>query len=474
MTNANAKRVAVIGGGLSGLVAAFELRHKSPDLEVVLYESSDHTGGVIQTEYRDDFLLEYGADSFSVQPAGAIELCEDLGIADRLISPLDQYRRALILRGDRLIPVPEGFALLRPTDLRSVFFSPLFSMRGRLRLLAEMFVRRKSDDDDESLESFALRRFGREAFDRLIQPLVAGIYTADASQLSMKATMPQFVELERKHGGMIRATRALSRSQNDQASRSASGARYAQFRSFPRGMTELFEALRETIGPSSIRTSSRVHSLRRNESGNWIVRADGGSEERYDAIVTALPSGAASRLLADASEAASQELSQISYASSALVLLGVPKRNVRHPLDAFGMVVPSAEQREIIAASFSSRKFPGRAPDDHHLIRVFIGGAMQSDLLRRSDDELIETAISELSFLIGLSGRPTLQHIARWTGAMPQYHIGHCERRERIESAIRELPGLELAGNALHGVGIAFCINTARAAANRIVNHLQR
>ncbi|WP_417745008.1 protoporphyrinogen oxidase [Rosistilla oblonga] len=464
-------RVAVIGGGISGLVAAFDLRHRHPEWDVVLYEASDRVGGVIRTLRQDDFLLEFGADSFSVQPPGAIQLCRDLGIEDRLVDPLEANRRAFILHAGKLVPVPEGFALLRPTDLKKLLASPLLSIPGRLRLVAEAFIRGKSDDSDESLQSFAIRRFGREAFDRLIQPLVAGIYTADASKLSMQATMPQFVALETEHGGMVRATRALQKQSKDDAARSASGARYAQFRSLPGGMGELFDTLVDRIGESNIRRGQRIASLQQ-AGDSWNIESDRGEAASYDAVIVALPGPAASTLLRPLAQEAAEELAEIPYASSALVLLGVGKDQVAHPLDGFGMVVPAIEKREIIAASFLNRKFADRAPDDMHLIRVFIGGAMQSHLLERSDDELIETARRELAAMIGLQGPAKIQRVARWNNAMPQYHVGHCDRRDRVELAIGQLPGLELAGNALHGVGIAHCIRTARAAADRIGKHL--
>lgn len=438
----------------------------------MLYEASGRVGGVVHTQRQDDFLLEFGADSFSVQPPGAIQLCRDLGIEDRLIDPLENNRRAFILRAGKLVPVPEGFALLRPTDLKKFLASPLLSIPGRLRLIAEAFVKGKRDDADESLQSFALRRFGREAFDRLIQPLVAGIYTADASKLSMQATMPQFVALESAHGGMIRATRALQKQSKDDVARSASGARYAQFRSLPGGMGELFDTLVDRIGAANLRLNEPIRTLRR-DTGHWVVESDKNGPQVFDAVIVALPAPAASALLRPLAATAADELAEIPYASSALVLLGVGKDQVAHPLDGFGMVVPAIEQREIIAASFLNRKFAERAPEDQHLIRVFIGGAMQAELLDRSDDALIETARRELASMIGLAGPTTLQRVVRWTDAMPQYHVGHCDRRMRIEQAIETLPSFELAGNALHGVGIAHCIRTARSAVDRIEQQLR-
>ena len=467
------KRIAVIGAGLSGLVAGFELRRSLPDDEITLFESGASVGGVIPTEQRDGFLLEHGADSFAVNPPGVVELCEDLGITDRLILPCEQHRRALICYRGRLVPVPEGFALLRPVNLAKIWSSSLFSMRGRLRLLAEALVPARVDRADESLESFALRRFGREAFDRLIQPIVAGIYTADPARLSMQATMSQFVDLERRHGGMIRSTWAKRRQGATDDAASSSGARYGQFRSFPGGMVELFDALVQNIGSSNVRTTCAVKRMIQNSDRGWTLELANGETQQFDAVLVALGAPQAAKLLSPIDSQVAGQLEQIPYASSAIALLGVAKEQLEHPADAFGVVVPEIEQRQIIAASFASRKFPDRAPEGHHLIRVFMGGAMHQDMLQHSDERLIEIAIDEMRSMLGLKGDPVLQQIRRWNNAMPQYHVGHCELRDEIDSAIDRIPNLELAGNGLHGVGIAFCVRTARAAANRLVDALR-
>lgn len=467
--------VAIVGGGLSGLVAAFATRRQLPDARVVLLEQSDRVGGVIRTERHDRFLLELGADSFSVSPPGVEDICQQLGIADRLVAPRDEYRRALILHRDRLLPVPEGFALLRPADLRGVLTSPLLSWAGRARLLSEWWVPSKKDNQDESLQQFAVRRFGQQAFDRLIQPLVAGIYTADAARLSMQATMPQFVRWEREHGSMVGATLAIRKGDNDDVARSASGARYQQFRSFPGGMQELFDALVRHIDPANIRLGADVRSLHHDSAtGQMQIRLGSSETLDCDAVVLALPAPALSPLLHGVDPQASALVATVPYASSALVVLAVPRSQVAHPLDAFGLVVPKIAGRKIIAASFLNRKFEHRCPEDHHLIRVFIGGALQEDLLELDDQGLIELACSELADIIGMRAPPTLARVGRWNQAMPQYHVGHCQRREQFQSIINRYPGLEIAGNAFDGVGIAHCVRTAQAAAERVVAHVKK
>src|SRR6056297_1652423 len=266
-------RLVVVGGGLSGLTAAYYLHRHWPEADISLLEASQRVGGVIETEHRDGWLVEHGADCFSVTPPDALQLCQDLGVADQLIEPLPHGRRAMISQGDRLWPVPEGFVLMRPTRLGQVLKSPLLSWRGKLRLAAERFVRRRPDTGDESLASFVRRRLGNEALERLVQPLVGGIYTADAERLSMQATMPQFVKMEREHGSLIGATLSSGQASDNAAvkaqrelERTSSGARYGQFRVLPRGMGALFAEIESRLPANTIQLGKAVTSLTRQNS----------------------------------------------------------------------------------------------------------------------------------------------------------------------------------------------------------------
>ncbi|WP_164103557.1 protoporphyrinogen oxidase [Candidatus Laterigemmans baculatus] len=477
-------RLAVIGGGLSGLAAAYYLHRAVPEAELLVLEAEDHTGGVIATERRDGWLIEHGADCFSTNPPDALQLCRDLGVEGDLIEPEPRGRRAMISRGKRLVPVPEGFVLMRPTRMGAVLRTPLLSWRGKCRLLGERFVKPRRDDADESLASFVRRRFGREVLDRLVQPLVAGIYTADAEQLSMQATMPQFVKMEREHGSLIAATLASRRDEAASLERASSGARYGQFRVFPEGMGRLFEELMGSLPPEAIQFNAPLKSLARESDGRWRLRIEGRDELMVDGVLLAVSAPVAASLLdasgsrsadgAPLARIAADELAAIPYASSAVVVLGVETSKIARLPDAFGFVVPAVDRRRILAGSFASHKFPGRTPPGRTLIRVFIGGALQPELLEQDDARLIEIAREELGELVGLSGEPELSIVRRWTRAMPQYHVGHRQRVERIEAELEKLPGLEIAGNALHGVGIAPVVGTARRAAERLVAAVAR
>ena len=466
-------RLAVIGGGLSGLTAAFYLHRLLPQAELQVFEAADRVGGVISTERRDGWLLECGADCFSVTPPDALRLCQDMGLEDQLIAPQQAGRLAMISRGNRLVPVPEGFVLMRPTRVWQVIKSPLLSWSGKARLAFERFVPKRTEEADESLASFVRRRLGQESLDRIVQPLVGGIYTADAERLSMQATMPQFVRMEKEFGSLIGAKPNESE-ETRSIERETSGARYGQFRVFPEGMGRLFDEIQSRLPKGTLRLGTAVKSLTKDADGRWRVEVEGDSGPVvFDGVVAAVPTAKTARLLEHLSAGAAELLRKIEYASSAIVLLGVKTDQIKRLPVAFGFVCPAADKRQILAASFASHKFPGRTPAGCTLIRVFIGGAVQPELLAKSDTELIEIAKSEMRDLIGMTGAPELVAVQRWNEAMPQYHVGHKQLVAEIDRAIGGIAGLEICGNGLHGVGIAPVVGCARRAAERLVAGLE-
>jgi oxygen-dependent protoporphyrinogen oxidase len=355
--------------------------------------------------------------------------------------------------------------------------TPLLSIRGKLRFLAERWIRplakptNQSEIElpaDESVGSFVRRRMGQEVLDRIVAPLSAGIYTADISKLSMQATMGPIAEMEREYGSLARATAARRRSGQDSVERSSSGARYSQFRAFRGGMIELISALAASLPPNTIHVRSPVQTLDRTDEG-WEIQVQ-DQRRPFDQVVMAVPPLAATRLLRSIAPSAVAELSKIESASVAIAVLGVRRKDVCSDIDTFGFVVPLNEHRRILAGSFASNKFAGRAPDDHVLIRVFVGGAMQSELLAMPDDQIMRVVREELADLIGLRGEPVFTRLVRWTNAMPQYHVGHLDRVKRIEQAMEPLKGLTLVSNALRGVGIAPVIQLANQTAIQIAN----
>jgi oxygen-dependent protoporphyrinogen oxidase len=487
------------------LAAAHRILELIPDAQLSLFEASDRLGGVLQTVERDGFLIERSADNFLATPSAAVDLCRQLGIESDLIPTDESRRRAFVVRKGELIPIPEGFYLVSPRKLGPLLRSPLLSFPGKLRLLAEPFIPRGTaalsvpnsqpstlnTQPDESVASFARRRLGREVFERLVQPLVAGIYTADPEKLSMAATMPQFLDFERTQSSLLLATlRRAQRSKSTlqwaghlsdepnevDATDLATGARYSLFLAPKQGMQHFVTTLANLIPAIAIHLNTQVIGITRHDN-NWRLDTNPQSEIRspysqFDALILAVPSHAAAKLLKACDPQLADELASIEYAGCAVVSLGFHRNQIAHDLDGFGLVVPRIERRRIIAASFASLKFPGRAPGDAVLIRVFIGGALQPELLDLPDAELRRIALDELADLLRITGKPLTIDIARWPRSMPQYHVGHLDRVARIEMLAAVLPTFALAGNAYRGVGIPQCIASGQAAAERIVSAL--
>ncbi len=475
MSNQVRPRVAIVGGGLSGLATAVQLHQRRPEIEISLFESQSRLGGVIDTHRHGELLVDYGADMFATQPSAALRLCESLGIADRLIEPKQERRGAMIVHRGRLVPIPDGFVLMRATKLASMVTTPLLSLGGKIRLIAERLVARRDDPSDESVADFVRRRMGVEMLDRIVGPLVAGIYTAEVERLSMQATMAPILSMEQQHGSLAKATLARRRTGEDGAERSSSGARYGNFRAFPGGMIEFIETLAGRLPSGCVRPSLPITSLSKSPAG-WHLNHDNHQAAEvataFDHIVLATPAAVAARLLAPHASIAAERLASIETASTAIVVLGLRRSDIRRPAEAFGFVVPPKENRRILAGSFASEKFAGRASEANVIARVFIGGALQSELLDHDDDELIRIASEELRDLIGLAAAPFFSHVVRWNNAMPQYHVGHLDRVKAIESDVANQPGISLAGNSLHGVGIAPVIQTAGRVAREIDERL--
>jgi oxygen-dependent protoporphyrinogen oxidase len=471
------KRVVVIGGGITGLTAAYRLTRaaqaREAPLEVVLLEASGRLGGTIATHHQDGLLMEQGPDCFlSAKPWG-VRLCEELGLGDELIGTTTQHRQSFIVRDGRLVPVPQGFYLMAPGSWRSLITTPVFSWRGKLRMALDLVVPRRTATEDESLAQFVTRRLGREALERMAQPMVGGIYTADPQSLSMQATMPQFIEMEQRHGSLIRAMLQKQRSASNAAPAGTSGPRYGLFVSFREGMQTLVAAIAAHLPASIVRRHAPVRRLQRvAETQGWLIHLDQQPALEADAVCVSLPAPQTSQLLCDVDDTLATALQAIPYASSAIVNLVCTRAQVSHPLDGMGFVVPAIEQRALLACSFSSIKFAGRAPQEQVLLRAFVGGALQQEQLARSDAEIQRAVVHDLRQLLGLTGEPRAMSVTRHLEAMPQYHVGHLERVTHIASLVAHCPGLVLAGNAYHGVGIPDCIHSAEMAAQTLLEYL--
>ena len=463
-------RVAVLGGGITGLTAALELNEAEPFVDWKLFDAAPRLGGVLQTVDHDGYRVELSADNFLTRDPWATDLCRRVGLEDELLETDPARRRALVVCRGRVQRVPSGFVLMSPQKAWPILASPILSLRGKARLAAEPFVPARRDAADESLASFARRRLGTEVYQRLVQPLVAGIYTADPEKLSLRATLPQFLQQEAEHGSLTRAALKAKRTRE----RNESGARYSQFVAPRLGMQQLVDAIRDRLPQNRVETGVRVDNCEPTVGGRWRLLDDAGqSLGLFDGVVVTLPAKHAAQAVRAANEKLASELASIEYAGASVVCFGVKQEQITRPIDGFGFVVPAIERRRLIAASFASYKFPGRAPDGRVLVRVFVGGALQPELAELDDEQLAMLARQELADLVGLEGEPETTRVVRWPGAMPQYHVGHLDRVERIEALTQDHPGLELAGAAYRGVGIPQCVRSAQSAVERLLSKLR-
>jgi protoporphyrinogen/coproporphyrinogen III oxidase len=458
-------KLVVVGAGITGLAAAHRAvelaRERGVPLELTLLEARDRPGGSIASERTDGFLVEAGPDSFLSEKPWALALCRRLGVEDRLVRTDDRFRKVWVWHGGRLHPLPDGFQLLAPTRLAPFVTSSLFSWPGKLRMALDLVLPRGAGDD-ESLGDFVRRRLGAEALERVAQPLVAGIYTADPDDLSLAATMPRFLELERTQRSIILA---LWRATRRAPQAGTSGARWSLFVTFKDGMGELVTTLAGRLPAGAVMLKQRVAALERRGVG-WRVATEAGSFDA-DRVIIGAESHAAGRMLRYVDPTLATLLGEIAYSSAATVTFGYRRADVPHPLDGFGFVVPRSEGRTLLAGTFSSVKYPGRAPEGHVLVRGFLGGMLDAAVLQADDATLVARARADLAAALGITAAPRLTRVSRWPASMPQYRVGHLARVETIERRVAALPGLHLAGGAYRGVGIADCVRSAEASAER-------
>ncbi|HUK42228.1 MAG TPA: protoporphyrinogen oxidase [Candidatus Acidoferrales bacterium] len=469
------RRIVVVGGGIAGLAAAHRLielsSERSLGLEVTLLEASPRLGGSIASERMGDFLIEAGPDSFITEKPYALRLCERLGLRPRLVSTQAAYQKINIVHKGKLVPLPEGFFLLAPTRFWPFVRTPLFSWSGKLRMAAELFLPRGIEDGEESLGSFVRRRFGAEALARVAQPLVGGIYASDPEKLSLAATMPRFQEMEQQKRSVIWAMWSEQR-RRARMREAGSGARWSLFVTLTAGMQELVETIAQKLPEGVVRLNSAVTTLDCDNQGHlWHV---GLANEKLnaDAIILATPAFHAAEMLSTTAGDAAVDLKNIEYASTATVSLAYRSADLPRALDSFGFVVPALERRKIMACTFSSLKYPGRAPPNHVLLRAFVGGSLQPELFQDDDATMEKNVRAELAELLGIEAPPLLARVYRYPNSMPQYHVGHQERIQRIETGLAKFPNLALAGGAYHGVGISDCVRTGEEAAEKVISQV--
>ena len=459
------KRIAIVGGGISGLAAAFALeerRRAGEALEFVVYESSPRFGGVLFTEQVEGCLIEAGPDSFLTEKPWAADLCRRLGIEDQLIGSNDADRKTYILVKGKLVPMPDGLMFLVPTQLSPAILSSLFSPATKLRVAREWWYPARVSNGDESVAALVERHYGAEMVDRLADPLLAGVYGGEAAQLSVRAVLPRFVEMESKYGSLGRGM--LAARKNVKRSLPAPSI----FSSLKGGMQQLGEALVARLPAEVLRANSPVQAVQRQDRG-WVVSA-GYASDQFDAVIVATPASAAAVLLEIASAELASELRAISYSSSVTVALGFDQ-NVRVALPpGFGFLVPRREGKRLLAATFVHNKFPHRAPKDRALLRCFLGGSRDEQVLQLTDENILNIVRDELRQILGVKADPLFTRLYRWKGAMAQYTVGHLERLDRIEGLVKPLPGLALAGNAYRGIGVPDCIRSGEAAVQQVLS----
>lgn len=452
------KRAVVIGGGVSGLTAAHRLKQAGLQ-DILLFEASSRLGGNIVSLEEEGFVIDSGPDSWVAAKPQAAALCRELGLGDRLIGTQAQNRRVYVLRRGRLIPMPEGLVLGLPTRLRPFLKSELLSLPGKIRALSEV-VHRQGPRGDISVAAFLEQRFGKEMTEVILEPLLGGIFSGDGHTISLRAAFPQLAKMAEDHGSLLRAAGKMGRAR-------ASGGARSPFLSLKGGMGELLKALEGAVGGETIRKESPVSSIRKTERGFELTLSEGETIET-ERVIVALPAHAASRVLASLDPELSHELYGIPYVSTATVTFAYRREDIAHPLDATGFIVPHSERQNIVAGTFISSKWEGRAPEGRVLLRGFLGGGQAPRVLDKSDDRLVALAQDELQKLLGISKAPLFARVARFDRASPQPTLGHLERMERIRSHIDKIPGLFVIGNAYEGVGIPDCIRHAESVALQV------
>ncbi len=462
---ASSKHVAIVGGGITGLATAFALHEQAAQaglpVSLTLIEADPAWGGKIVTHRVGDLIIEAGPDSFLSQKPWAIELCAKLGLSEQLINTNVLQKKTFVFSRGRLRELPEGLVVVVPTRLGPFLRSGLLSWPGLVRMAMDLVIPARRSDGEESLASFFRRRIGREAFERVVEPLMAGIYAGDAEQISLSATFPRFRELERRYGSLIRGM--LAARPPTGRDRSAGPPR-TMFVTLREGLGTMVDALVSRLSKSGVTLmpGRRVAGLRASSGqrakGTNAIRLEDGTAVSADAVVLATPAYATAELVRPLNDSAAELLKAIPYASTATISLAYEAGEVGSTVKGFGFVVPRAEGRDLLAATWSSMKWPNRAPATRTLIRCYVGGIERDALLKLDDEPLVRRVREELASMTGLAAEPTYVEVNRWARAMPQYTLGHLQRLDEIQKSLDPYPGLYLAGAAYHGIGIPDCI----------------
>lgn len=487
----NCRRIAVIGAGISGLAAAYRIHELSPETSVSVFDPRPRAGGVLNTVIKDGLEIEEGADNFITTVPWGLNLCKRVGIDDQLVTTSSQYRQTFVVFRNRLHKLPEGFLMMAPTRMWPLATTRLLSPWGKLRAGLELFIPRKKDDADESMAEFGRRRLGKEVFERLIEPLVSGVYGADLEQLSVLATMERFREMEKEHRSLILAMRAemAKRRKADKDAKAAqkagleSGPRYSMFVTLKGGFSLLINKIVSLLPSGTFNLNCRVTSISQEPVSGarsaWRVTWQDGQDkpeserqtwtELFDGVIITAPSYNAKELLNPLDSRLGELLGTIGHTGTAIASMAFKNEQIHHPMDGMGAVVPKIEHTPILAMSFSTHKYPHRSPEGTQLIRVFAGGARDASLAVMPDEQLTPLLVEKMRPLLKIEGNPYTVHTAHWPNTMPQYYVGHLDRVAEIEQRVSTFSGLALAGNSYHGVGVPACIHSGEQAAEALI-----
>ncbi|HBG74964.1 MAG: protoporphyrinogen oxidase [Chloroflexi bacterium GWB2_49_20] len=473
-------KIIIIGGGISGLSAAYYAQKLVPDGQITLIEASDRWGGKITTQRvpfeAGDFIIEGGPDTFLATKPWGVTLCQELGLSDRLHGTNPHHKNTYVLHHNRLEPLPDGLAMMVPTDIPSILKSRLVSWPGKVRMGFDFLLPAHNGHHDESLGSFVSRRLGREAYENLIEPLMSGIYAGNGDRLSLQSTFPYLQDLESKHGSLARGALQMRKQMAARGS-STQGSRSA-FLTPTTGLSEIVEALVTNLTHNGVemRLNTQVSSIAYQDvAASWQVELENGESLQTDGVILAAPAFASASILSRLDPDLASVLQSIPYTSTATVTLAYRQSDLSRQLDGYGYVIPRREGRRALACTWTSTKFPHRAPSGCSLIRVFVGRAGQESDIRWDKDSLLELAREELELTLGITAEPLVSRVFIWEQAMPQYNLGHPEKLAKIEAALEKYSSLALAGNGYRGIGIPDCIHSGEMAIEKIISaHAQK
>jgi oxygen-dependent protoporphyrinogen oxidase len=470
-TQGAVKRVAVVGGGIAGLSAAYELTLQARELDlpvgVELFESSDRLGGAILTERIDDYVLDAGPDAVLTLKPWGLELCREIGLEDEIIPTQDEHRGVALYSRGRLRSLPYGTGSSAARKVRAYMASGVVSWPAKLRMAADLVLPRGVQKDDESMADFFGRRLGREAVERIVDPLIAGIYSGDPDKLSIYSTFPRFPQMVAKQRSIL-----LSLLRAPQSARS--GRRTLPiFCSLRDGLGRMVEAIVERLGGARIHLSTPVTAVEKTGSG-FSLETHAGRHNGYEGVILAGPAWTTARLLDDLAPEAAGKMKSIRYVSSATVFFAYRSSDLDVRPRGFGFLVPACEGRRINGATWINNKFAHRAPDGGFLARCFIGGDRTGEELQADDEGLVRICKEELREIAGINAQPLFSRVYRWKDSGPQYDVGHANLIDEVDARLAEHPGLEVSGAGFRGIGIPDCVYDGRQAARRLVGFLRQ